>query len=89
MCGAVDGTLIKIDAPTENEADFVDRHGKHSINCMAVCGPDMQFYPIDAYIGQDLRMIVAFLETLSYLVILKIEEVLYQQELFLEIVHTL
>jgi len=49
VCGAVDGTLIKIDAPTENEADFVDRHGKHSINCMAVCGPDMQFYAIDAH----------------------------------------
>nr|XP_023025292.1 putative nuclease HARBI1 [Leptinotarsa decemlineata] len=38
--GAVDGILINMDAPTNNEPVYVDRHGKHSINCMAVCGPD-------------------------------------------------
>ncbi|KAJ8894152.1 hypothetical protein PR048_006762 [Dryococelus australis] len=27
---------------------FVDRHGDHSLNCLAFCGPDMQFYYVDA-----------------------------------------
>nr|CAI5829974.1 unnamed protein product [Callosobruchus analis]CAI5854073.1 unnamed protein product [Callosobruchus analis] len=44
VCGAVDGTLLTIDAPRINEPAYVDRHGKHSINCMAVCGPDLTFY---------------------------------------------
>ena len=44
----MDGTLIKIDAPIDNEPDFVDRHGNNSVNCMAECGPDMKFYAIDA-----------------------------------------
>ena len=48
VCGCIDGTLIKIDAPRENEEAFVDRHGNHSINCMAVYGPDLTFYYIDA-----------------------------------------
>ncbi|KAJ8909428.1 hypothetical protein NQ315_016450 [Exocentrus adspersus] len=48
VCGVIDGTLIKIDAPSINEAAYVDRHGKHSINCMAVCGPDMKFYYVSA-----------------------------------------
>ena len=48
VCGCIDGTLIKIDAPRENEEAFVDRHGNHSINCMAVCGPDLTFYYVDA-----------------------------------------
>lgn len=48
VCGIVDGTLINIDAPTNNEPTYVDRHGKHSINCMAVCGPDLKFYYISA-----------------------------------------
>lgn len=48
VCGVVDGILINIDAPTANEPAFVDRHGKHSINCMAVCGPDMKFYYVSA-----------------------------------------
>ncbi|KAG5896331.1 hypothetical protein JTB14_030534 [Gonioctena quinquepunctata] len=48
VCGAVDGTLINIDAPTNDETAYVDRHGKHSINCMAVCGPDLKFYYISA-----------------------------------------
>lgn len=48
VVGAADGTLIEIDAPHENEAAFVDRHGKHSINCMVVCGPDLMFYYVSA-----------------------------------------
>ncbi|RXG71310.1 putative nuclease HARBI1 [Armadillidium vulgare] len=48
VCGVVDGILIKIDAPVHNEPAFVDRHHNHSINCMAVCGPDMKFYYISS-----------------------------------------
>lgn len=44
VCGVVDGILINIDAPIYDEPAFVDRHHNHSINCMAICGPDMQFY---------------------------------------------
>lgn len=44
VCGCLDGTLIKIDAPSEHEDVFVDRHGNHSVNCMVVCGPDLTFY---------------------------------------------
>lgn len=44
ICGAVDGTLIKMDAPAEFEPIYVDRHGNHSINVMLVCGADLKFY---------------------------------------------
>nr|CAI5832608.1 unnamed protein product [Callosobruchus analis] len=44
VIGCVDGTLVKIDAPTENEPEFVDRNEKHSINCMIVCGPNLEIY---------------------------------------------
>ena len=48
VCGAVDGTLIKIDAPHGYEAAFVDRHGNHSINITLVCGPTLMFYYVCA-----------------------------------------
>ncbi len=46
VCGCIDGTLITIKAPypREIEPQFVNWPGKHSIYCMAVCGPEMQFY---------------------------------------------
>jgi hypothetical protein len=44
IIGIVDGTLINIDAPTEHEEAFIDRHGNHSLNCMVICGPNMMFY---------------------------------------------
>lgn len=48
ICGVVDGTLIKIDAPSLDEQAYVDRHGNHSINVMLVAGPDLQFYYVCA-----------------------------------------
>jgi len=48
VAGAVDGTLIKIDSPNENEEQFVDRHGNHSLNAMGVCGSDYTFYAVSA-----------------------------------------
>ncbi|XP_063226892.1 putative nuclease HARBI1 isoform X1 [Bacillus rossius redtenbacheri] len=43
VAGVVDGSLIKIDAPHDNEVSFVDRNGNHSINIMVVCGPNLEF----------------------------------------------
>ena len=37
MIGCVDGTHIKIQAPYQNENDFVNRKGFHSINVQAIC----------------------------------------------------
>ncbi|KAJ3655791.1 hypothetical protein Zmor_014904 [Zophobas morio] len=48
VCGVVDGSLIPIDAPTNNEPAFVDRWGGHSINCMFVCGATKFFYYVSA-----------------------------------------
>lgn len=44
VAGVVDGSLIKIDAPRDNEGAFVDRNGDHSINIMVVCGPNLEFF---------------------------------------------
>ena len=46
--GCVDGTLLEIKAPTVNEDQFVDRHGQHSLNCMVVCGPNLEAYYVSA-----------------------------------------
>ncbi|XP_057667254.1 putative nuclease HARBI1 [Diorhabda carinulata] len=48
VCECVDGTLVNIDAPTENETAYVDRHVYHSLNCMMVCGPNFQVYVVNA-----------------------------------------
>ena len=48
VCGVIDGTLIEILAPSDNENQFVDRKGKHSLNVMAIAGPDYQFLGINA-----------------------------------------
>jgi len=48
VCELVDGTLINIEAPTQNEEHFVDRHGNHSLNVMMICGPNHHFYAVNA-----------------------------------------
>lgn len=48
VIGVIDGSLIPIDAPTTNEEAFVDRKGSHSINCMVVCGPNLEFFYVSA-----------------------------------------
>ena len=43
VLGLIDGTHIPIIAPHENEYEFVNRKGFHSINCQAICDGDMNF----------------------------------------------
>ena len=50
VLGLVDGTHIRIQKPSENEADYVNRHFYHSINVQAICQPDGRFMAIMAII---------------------------------------
>ena len=40
VLGLADGTHIRIQRPSENEADYVDRHFYHSINVQVICRSD-------------------------------------------------
>lgn len=48
IAGCVDGTLIPIDAPNNDEPTFVDRFGNHSINCLLVSGTKKEFLYVSA-----------------------------------------
>lgn len=48
VIGAVDGTLIPIQAPSENEAAYVCRKGYHAINVQAIVDSNMRFMDIVA-----------------------------------------
>ena len=43
VVGLVDGIHIRIQKPSEHEADYVNRHFYHSINVQAICIPDGKF----------------------------------------------
>ena len=43
VLGLVDGTHIRIQKPSEDEADYVNRHFYHSINVQAICLPNGRF----------------------------------------------
>lgn len=42
--GIIDGTLIHINAPHNDEPIFVSRTNKHAINLLLVCGPQYEFF---------------------------------------------
>lgn len=42
--GCIDGSHFKIIGSSENESQFVSRHGGHSINGLLVCGPKLRFF---------------------------------------------
>ena len=48
VCALLDGSLIKIHAPSVDEAQFVDRKGNHSINAMFVTGAEHKIYYCNA-----------------------------------------
>ncbi|XP_052065809.1 putative nuclease HARBI1 [Mytilus californianus] len=43
VIGAIDGTHVRIQAPTTDEASYVNRKGYHIINVQAVCDADGMF----------------------------------------------
>ena len=48
VIGCIDGSHIEILRRSKYEEQFVNRHGTHSINCLMVCGPNLQFYFVSA-----------------------------------------
>lgn len=44
VVGLIDGTLIHIDAPSEDEPTYVSRDNRHSINVLVVSGPNHEFF---------------------------------------------
>ncbi|KAF2883267.1 hypothetical protein ILUMI_22905, partial [Ignelater luminosus] len=48
VAGCNDGSLILIDSPKLNEKAYVHRNGDHSINVIAVCGSDCEFFYVTA-----------------------------------------
>jgi hypothetical protein len=42
VCGCVDGTHVIVSPPKNDEVGFVNRHHKHSLNVVAVCGPNLR-----------------------------------------------
>ena len=43
VLGIIDGTHIRIQKPSENEAEYVNRHFYHSMNVQAICLADGRF----------------------------------------------
>ncbi len=48
VAGCIDGTHINISPPSNDEISFLNRHHQHSINAMAVAGPDLTIYYLEA-----------------------------------------
>lgn len=48
LLGCIDGTLVKIQTPTQDEHIFVDRKGNHSINCQIICDSHMRILDVVA-----------------------------------------
>ncbi len=44
VIGCIDGTQIKIKAPTVDENAFVNRKGFHSLNTQVICDPNLCFF---------------------------------------------
>jgi hypothetical protein len=46
--GCLDGTHVMISPPSKDEISFLNRHHQHSINALAVAGPDLKIYYLNA-----------------------------------------
>ena len=46
--GAIDGCHIQVSPSKEDKPDFLNRHQATSINVLAICGPNLSFYYVDA-----------------------------------------
>ena len=60
VVGLVDGTHIRIQRPSENEADYINRHFCHSINVQAICQPDGMFSDVFARFPGSVHTIHGF-----------------------------
>lgn len=49
--GIIDGTLVRIDAPSVDEPVFVGRDNRHSMNVVVVSGPHHEFFFVSAKCG--------------------------------------
>jgi DDE superfamily endonuclease len=46
--GVIDGCHVNISPPKEDKNSYLNRHHSTSINVLAVAGPDLSFYYVDA-----------------------------------------
>jgi len=46
--GAIDGCHIQVSPPNEDKLSYLNRHQVTSINVLAICGPDLSFFYVDA-----------------------------------------
>ncbi|XP_046585453.1 putative nuclease HARBI1 [Haliotis rubra] len=69
VLGCVDGTFIRLMAPSENEADYLNRKGFHSLNVQMICDARYKFINCvakwpgsvhDSHIFRDSRISIAF-----------------------------
>ena len=51
VCGCIDGSHVPVIPPKEDESACVNRHHVHSLNVMAVCGPDLKIYYANSRAG--------------------------------------
>lgn len=48
VIGCIDGTQISVLAPSVDEPNYVNRHGKHSINVQAICDKNLRIMNVVA-----------------------------------------
>ncbi len=61
VCGCIDGSHVPVLPPKADEAACVNRHHFHSLNVMAVSGPDLKVYYVNSRAGghwHDSRVII-------------------------------
>lgn len=60
--GCIDGTHLRLTVPKAKKEIYMNRKGYTSINCMAVAGPDRQFYAVSVQCSgrvHDARVLAA------------------------------
>lgn len=48
VAGCLDGTHVNISPPSKDEISYLNRHHQHSINALAVAGPDLTIFYLNA-----------------------------------------
>ena len=65
VIGAIDGCHIPIKAPRENDSEYINRKGFHSLQIQAVCDGNLMF--VDVLVDLDRYMMLDFSECHRYL----------------------